>query len=199
MADDKSGREKQAQDAEKRQRTRDIAAELARGDEPEPPVEPTELAALEVDLSALSFPTTGAEIVATVGERVIESAAGSYTVEALVPETETETFESAAAVRTWIQRPTVAAAMTRVTAAAETLQSADLSRSRRDAYEKTFRALHAVDADDDDEGVQVISEWIVDHVQERGSLPGSRDVRRQAAKFCRTNGYQVRDDEWLGI
>lgn len=197
MADDKNGREKQARDAEKRQRTRDIDAELARGDEPEPPVEPAELAALDEDLSALSFPATGDELVAAVGDRVLETATERYTVDTLVPET--ETFESPAAVRTWIQRPTVAAAMTRVTAAAKTLQSADLSRSRRDAYEKTFRALHAVDADDDDEGVQVISEWIVDHVQERGSLPGSRDVRRQAAKFCRTNGYQVRDDEWLGI
>lgn len=199
MADDKDGREKQAQDAEKRQRERDLETELERGDEAEPPLERTELAAFETEIEALSFPATGAEIVAEVGDRVIESATASYTVGDLVSETEVETFESPAAVRERIQRPTIAAAMKRIAEAAAGYQSMDLSGSQRDAYEKTFRALKAIDADDDDEGVRVIREWIVDRIHDEEELPGSRDVRRRAAEFCRTNGYQVRNDEWLGI
>lgn len=199
MADDKNGREKQAQDAEKRQRERELATELERGDESEPPIESTELAAFEGDLEALSFPATGAQIVDAVGDRVIEAVAETYTVDELIPETEAETFESPAAVRTRIQRPTIAAAMKRVVDAAASYQSMDLSGSQWDAYEKTFQALNDIDADDDDEGIQVISEWIVERVHDKRKLPGSRDVRRQAAKFCRKNGYQVRNDEWLGI
>ncbi|WP_255679363.1 hypothetical protein [Haladaptatus salinisoli] len=38
MADNKSGRDKQADDAERCQRERSIAEELERGDETEPPV-----------------------------------------------------------------------------------------------------------------------------------------------------------------
>lgn len=150
MADTKDGRDKKAQDAEKRQRERDLATELARGDEPEPPIDAADLADFESDPEALSFPATGPEIVAAVGAREIESVAGSHTIEELVPRTDAETFESPVAVRTRIQRPTIAAAMKRIAEANDT-------------------------------------------------LPGSRDVRRQAAKYCRTNGYQVRDDEWLGI
>jgi len=37
MADDRNGREKQARDADRRQRRRDVDAELERGDEQEPP------------------------------------------------------------------------------------------------------------------------------------------------------------------
>jgi hypothetical protein len=45
----------------------------------------------------------------------------------------------------------------------------------------------------------VIADWIVDQIDERGKLPSSRAVRRQAAKFCRANGYPVSADEWLGV
>ena len=199
MADDKSGRDKQARDSDRRQRERDLAAELARGDEPEPPFDAEDLVDVEEELESLTFPATGAEIVAAVGDRAIESPAGRYTVEDLVPAADAETFESPVAVRARIQRPTIAAAMKRVVEAADTLPNTELSESQRDAYEKTFRALKAIDADDDDEGIRAIGDWIVERVREKETLPGSRDVRRQAAKFCRSNGYQVRNDEWLGI
>lgn len=42
MGDTKSGREEQAHDAEKRQRERELAEELARGDELPPPSDPDE-------------------------------------------------------------------------------------------------------------------------------------------------------------
>ncbi|MDJ1431476.1 hypothetical protein [Halostagnicola sp. A-GB9-2] len=199
MADDKRGRDKQAHDAERRQQKREIATELERGDEIEPPVEAEELASFEAELEELTFPATGTEVVATIGDREIESVEGSYSIEELVPETDEETFDSSAAVRVQVQRPTVAEAMKRVVEASKTLRNTDFSWSQRKAYEKTFQELKAIDADDDDEGIQAISDWIIERIRDKETLPTSRAVRREAAKFCRTNGYQVRNDEWLGI
>ncbi|MDS0477847.1 hypothetical protein [Natrinema sp. 1APR25-10V2] len=199
MADDKSGREKQARDAERRQQEREIATELERGDEAEPPVDAEELTDFEERLEKLTFPATGTEVVAAVGDREIESTEGSYSIEELVPETDEETFDSPAAIRVQVQRPTVAAAMKRVVEASETLRNTDFSWTQRNAYQKTFQELKAIDADDDDEGIRVISDWIVERIRDEETLPTSRAVRREAAKFCRTNGYQVRNDEWLGI
>ena len=44
MPDDKRGREKQARNADRRQRERAIATELDRMADPEPPIDETELA-----------------------------------------------------------------------------------------------------------------------------------------------------------
>ncbi len=199
MADDKSGRDKQAHDAERRQQEREIATELERGDETEPPVDAEVLSDFEVELEELTFPATGTEVVAAIGDREIESDEGSYSIEELVPETDEETFDSPAAVRVQVQRPTVAAAMKRVVEATETLRNTDFSWTQRNVYQKTFQELKTIDADDDDEGIQAISDWIVERIREEETLPTSRAVRREAAKFCRANGYQVRNDEWLGI
>jgi len=199
MADDKRGRDKQAHDAENRQREREIEAELEREDELEPSVETEDLAELEDDLESVSFPATGAEVVAAVGDREIEAPEGKYSVAELIPETAEETFDSPAAVRVQVQRPTVAAAMKRVVEATETLRNAEFGWTQRKAYEKTFVELEAIDGDDDDEGITAITEWVVDRIHEKEVLPSSRAVRREAAKFCRANGYQIRYDEWLGI
>jgi hypothetical protein len=199
MADDKRGRTKQAHDVERRQRERDLATELERGDEREPPVDTETLAGLEADLEELPFPATGTEVVAAIGDREIESVAGSYSIGELVPETDAETFDSPAAVRVQVQRPTVAAAMKRVVEASTTLRNTDFSWTQRKAYEKTFQELEGIDATDDDEGIQAIGDWIVEQIRDNEMLPTSRAVRREAAKFCRTNGYEVRNDEWLGI
>jgi hypothetical protein len=198
MADDKRGRDKQSQDAERRQQEREMATELERGDEREPPVDAEELADFEGELESQTFPATGAEIVAAVGDREIDSVEGSYSIEELVPETDVETFDSPAAVRVQIQRPTVAAAMKRVVEASEALRNTEFNWAQRKAYEKTFEELKAIDADDD-EGIEAISDWIVERIHDKETLPSSRGVRREAAKFCRANGYQVRNDEWLGI
>ena len=199
MADDKSGRDKQARDAERRQREREIATELERGDETEPPVDAAELADVEAELTELTFPATGTEVVAAIGDREIESVDGSHSVEELVPETDEETFDSPAAVRVQVQRPTVAVAMKRIVEASKTLRNTEFSWAQRKAYEKTFQELKAIDADDDDEGIRAISDWVVERIRGDETLPTSRAVRREAAKFCRANGYQVRNDEWLGI
>ena len=199
MADDKQGRDKQAHDEERRQRERDLETELQRREEPEPPIPATELGELEDELETLPFPTTAADVVDAVGDREITSPIGPYRLRELLPETDTEVFDSPAAVSAQIQRPTVAAAMKRIVEASEDLPNADFGGSRRDAYKKTLKALAAIDADDDDEGIDVITEWIVEQIDKKGKLPGSRAVRREAAKYCRTNGYEVRVDEWLGI
>jgi hypothetical protein len=121
---------------------------------------------------------------------------GTHAVAALVPETDAETFESPAAVRERVQRPTVAATMKRIVEVTDRPQEVELRGSQRDAYERTFAELEAIDAD---EGIQVVGDWVVEQIREKGTLPDSRAVRRKAAKFCRSNGYQVRNDEWLGI
>ncbi|MBP2251693.1 hypothetical protein J2754_002025 [Halarchaeum solikamskense] len=199
MADDKRGREKQARDAERRRQERDIATELDRGEESEPPVEAAALDDVEAALESVRFPASGADVVAAIGDRTIESDGERYAIEALVPETDREAFDSPAAVRVTVRRPTVASAMKRIVESIETRQDAEFSWSQRKAYETTFRALGSIDADDDDEGIAVIRDWVVDRVRETGDLPSSRAVRREAAEFCRTNGYQIRADEWLGI
>jgi len=199
MADDKNGRDKQAQDADRRQRERALAVALERGDETEPPIDDAELDDVERELEAVEFPATGTEIVERVGDRTIDSVHGTYAIGELVPETDEVTFDSSDTVRVRLQRPTIAASMKRIVEASQPLQDEDLGRSQREAYEKTLRELKAIDADDEDEGVRVITDWIVERIRDERSLPGSRDVRREAAAYCRSNGYEIRNDEWLGV
>ncbi len=199
MADDKRGRNKQAQDADRRQRERDILAELERGDETEPAVETAGFDELEEDLDSVEFPVTGAEVIAAVGDQQVESTDETYRIAELVPDTDEELFDAPSAVRLRVQRPTIAAAMKRIVEASEAHNTKSLSESQREAYEKTLRELKAIDAVDDDEGIAVITDWIVEQILEKEKLPGSRAVRRQTAKFCRSNGYQVGNDEWLGV
>lgn len=199
MADNKRGREKQARDAKRRQQQRDIATELERGDETEPPIPDEALGELEGELDTLVFPATGAEVVDIAGDQTINSADGTDTVGELIPETDEVTFESTEAVRVRVQRPTVAAAIKQIVETTGTNQTVQLTQSQRKAYERTIRELKTIDTDDNDEGVQVITDWVVTQIHEKEKLPGSRAVRREAAKFCRNNGHEVRNDEWLGV
>ncbi|QZP36689.1 hypothetical protein [Halobaculum magnesiiphilum] len=199
MADDKRGRDKQAHDAAKRRQERDIATERERYDEAEPPVDADVLADIERDLASVAFPATGAAVVDAIGEREVPTDAGTYAVEALLPDTDEETFDSPAAVRVRIQRPTVAAAMKRIVEATEGLADAELTDTQRDGYERTFRELVNIDPIDENEGIPVVADWMVERIRENGELPGSRSVRRRAAEYCRANGYEVRNDEWLGV
>lgn len=199
MADDKKSRDKQAHDQERRQRERALEEQLERMGEPEPPIPEEGLAEVEEELDNIEYPATGAEVVESVGEHVVESLTDNYRIQELVPDTEGEEFESPSELRRRVRRPTVAEAMKRVVEAGETVQHAEFGSSQLEAYEKTFRELKTIDAEDEDEGVRAIADWIVEQIHQKEKLPGSRDVRRQAAKFCRANGYSVRNDEWLGI
>ncbi len=168
-------------------------------DEPEPTVDPGALVEVQTALEPLAFPATGSDVVAAVGDREIESIDGSAAVAELIPDTDHETFESPAEVREHVQRPTVAAAMKRILEASERLPEPLRRGSRRDAYERTLLELKGISPDDDDEGIREITDWILGQIEEKGTLPGSRAVRRQAAKICRANGYRIRNDEWLGV
>lgn len=199
MADDKAGREDQARDEENRQRRRDVDAELERGDEPEPELDTADLGEVETELERLEFPTTGAEIVSRIGDREIASPAERYTVEQLVPDTDRAVFDSPDRVRVRIQRPTVAAAMKRIVEASEALPNEELDGSQYDAYERTFQELKRVSPDDDDEAIAEVRDWVVERIREKGKLPTSRGIRRQAAKVSRREGHRVRNSDWLGI
>ncbi|GAB3701389.1 DUF5789 family protein [Halorubrum pallidum] len=199
MADDKDGREKQAADEDRRQRERDMEAAQDRADETEPPIDPDEADEFEAALEPLTFPATGREIVAAVGNRELESGARVYDVADLLPDADMESFDAPAAVSERVRRPAVAVAMKRVVEAAETLPNEEFGRSQHEAFERTFRALSDVDELDDEEGVRAVADWVVGEIRETQTVPGSRDVRRHAAKYCRENGYEVRDDEWLGV
>lgn len=199
MADNKRGRDKQAQDEDRRQRERDVAAHLDRGDEPEPGVDPETLDALEAELAAVEFPAPAAAVVERVGDMTVPATERTYTVADLLPASPLERFDSPAEIRERVERPTVATAMKRIVEASEPIRDDPIRRSQRDAYETTLRALRAIDADDEDEGIRTVTDWIVDRIETKGKLPGSRDVRRQAAKFCRAEGYEIRNDEWLGV
>lgn len=65
-------------------------------------------------------------------------------------------------------------------------------------YRKTFEALEDVDADDENEGITVVTEWIIDQIETTGQRPSSKAVRQRATQFCRHNGYDIPDDSWLG-
>lgn len=199
MADDKQGRDKQAHDAETRRQERALATYLERYDEEEPPVDGDILADIERGVESLEFPATGAEIVDAVGEREIPTDAETYTAEALLPDTDEELFDSPAAVRVRVQRPTVAAAMKRIVEATGSVRDVNLTGSQRDGYERTLQELVEIDPIDENEGIPVVADWIVERIRDDHGLPGSRSVRRKAAEYCRANGYEVRNDEWLGV
>lgn len=199
MADDKQGRDKQAHDAERRQRERELRTELERRDEAEPPVTDEELDELEAALEDVSFPATGAEVVAAVGDRTVTAGTDRYAVRSLLPDSDVETFPRREVVRVRVRRPTVAAAMKRIVEAAGTIPNGEFPATTRDVFEKSLRAMAAIDADDEDSGVRALRDWILDRIEENGELPRSRDVRRQGSKIAREYGYDVRSDDWLGI
>jgi len=198
MADDKRGREKQARDADVRQRMRAIREELERTGEPEPPVDVEALAEAAAVLESVPFPATGREVVEAIGDVELDAREGPTRADELLPDADAETFDSPTEVRFRLQRPTVASAMKRVVEAADEARDVELSGSQRDAYEKTFTALEDLAPTDEDEGIPYIRDWILDRLAQDGELPGSRSVRREAATFARENGYPVRKDGWLG-
>jgi hypothetical protein len=199
MADSRDGRDKQARDEENRQRMRAMLEELERGDETEPEVEDADLDDLAADLEAVSYPAPPEAVVDAVGDRRLRAGERTFRVAELIPEDDEVSFDDAKTVRARVERPTIAAAMKRVVEAARTAEGDGFGTSQRKAYERTFRELQAIDAVDDDAGIDVIADWIVERIAETGATPGSRDVRRRAAKFCRSQGYTVGNDEWLGV
>lgn len=197
MADDKRGRESQARDERDRQRERALELDLDHMDDPTALVDEATLDEVETSLETVSFPTTGAEVVAAVGEAPLDPE--SHIVADVIPDTDAETFESAEQVRRRLERPDVAAAMKRIVEAAASLENAGPWGSQRDAYFRTLREVAALDDTHEESALTDVADWTVAEIEESRKLPGSRAVRRQAAKICRANGHEIRTDEWLGV
>jgi len=202
MADDKDGREKQAgtRDDDDRQRRRDIATELERGDEPEPEIDAADLGDVEAELESLEFPATGSgdhrgdrrPRYRTVGRTIHRRAAGPR--------------DGQGAVRLAGSRP-------RSDTATHGRHGHEADRGgQRDAAERGARWIATrrlredlrrtrarVSPDDYDESIGVVRDWVVDRIRDKEKLPTSRQIRRQAAKVCRESGHEIRNDDWLGI
>lgn len=202
MGDTKNSREDQAADEERRQREREIAEALERGDEPEPPpVERESFGDLDDQLADLNYPATASDVVRAVGDSEVETATtdGPVPVAELLPADDAEQYDAPETVHTRIERPTVGAALARIEAANRSATGDSRLDSRRGIYEKTLRALQSVTPDDEDEGIDVVTDWTVEQTEQKGTLPSSRSVRRRAAKYCRSNGYEVSANTWLGV
>lgn len=105
MADNKSGRDKKADDAEHRQRERELREARNRDDEPEPVHEtPGErLGGLDTKLEDIDYPATTREIVDSYGDQEVETQNGLVFIEEVLAPVENETYDSADDVRSRIQ------------------------------------------------------------------------------------------------
>ena len=101
MADDKQGREKQADDEERQQRKREIEEARTRADEPEPMRDdPGErLGDLDEALENHVYPTTTDELVERYGDYRIETQSGEESLEGVLASTDNQTYDSANDVR----------------------------------------------------------------------------------------------------
>lgn len=178
---------------------RDLATERNQAFNSDPPIDPTDLHELESDLEGIDFPTTGRKIVAHLGNQRLLTKNRSYTIGELIPETDMETYDSSGAVRVAIQQPAVAAAMKRIIEERSSLPNQPFPCSQRKTYEQTFQELRLIDSNDEHDYVETLTDWIVEQIHSTQNLPGSHAVRQQAADMCRTKGYRLRNDEWLGI
>ena len=105
MADDKNGREKQADDEERRQRERELQEAVERGDEAEPVDADSSdgFGNLEAELEDHDYPTTTDELVDAYGDAEIETRDGSETVGDVFGPVNDETYDSPDEVRNRIQ------------------------------------------------------------------------------------------------
>jgi hypothetical protein len=192
MGDTRDGRDEQANRELDRQLERAVREELERWHETEPPRE------LEDALEALEYPVTAERVAEAVGDYEVPVGDETIPVAEIVERSNRDRFDDAEDARYRIRRPSVAASLRRLLAVSRDAGLEDDFREREDAYERTLRALEDVTADDEDEGIAVVTAWVAEQVQTDGGLPPSRRVRNRAAEFCRENGYEVRDDSWLG-
>lgn len=192
MGDTREGRDKQGRDRERRDIERAVREELARWTEPEPPDD------VEAALRDVSYPADSERVADAVAGYEVATEEDAVPAAEVVRRSERGQFGSPREARLVLERPSVAAAMRRIEAASSRWDHREAFRERREAYEKTLRALEAVEGDDENEGVTAVAAWIVGELGETDSLPASRRVRKRAAAFCRENGYEVRDDSWLG-
>lgn len=96
MADTKDSRDKQAQDQDRRQRSRALDEALERGDEPEPTTIPSWL---DEALEDHDYPTTAERLMVAHGSHEVETPAGSESLREVFASVDDESFDSADEVR----------------------------------------------------------------------------------------------------
>lgn len=89
------------------------------------------------------------------------------------------------------------AAMRRIAEADRSREDTDDRDQQHEMYRKTLAALTDVTPEDDDEGVTVVAEWILEELERTGERPSSRAVRQRAVTYCRENGHEISNNEWL--
>ncbi|WP_255171387.1 DUF5789 family protein [Natrononativus amylolyticus] len=101
MADDKQGRNKQADDEERRQREREMAEARTRGDEAEPMRDDAvdQLGELDDALETHDYPTTTEDLIEAYGDYEIETQGGWESLNEVLSPTDTQTYVSADDVR----------------------------------------------------------------------------------------------------
>lgn len=106
MADNKKGRDKQARDAENRQREREIEESRERADEAEPAHDELgeRLGDLDDALKTHDYPTTTEELIEAYGDREVETQGGLKSIDEVLASIDNETYDSADDVRNRIQR-----------------------------------------------------------------------------------------------
>jgi hypothetical protein len=106
MADTKDGRDKQARDEERRQRERALEGALERADEAEPDSDEPAITVADLDeaLEAHDYPTTRQELVAALGDVVVETETGWTSMADVFDSLEDDRFDSADEVRYRILR-----------------------------------------------------------------------------------------------
>lgn len=100
MGDTKKGREKQAQDEERRQRERELTEAVDRATESEPVAETDgELGDLDGALENHDYPMRTDDVIAAHGDREVETQRGLETVDAILTPVDDERYDSPDAVR----------------------------------------------------------------------------------------------------
>ena len=105
MADDKQGRDEQADNEGRRQREREMEEARNRADEAEPiRDEPgLQLGDLDEALETKDYPATTNELVEAYGDYEIQTQAGEASLEDVFAQTDNQTYDSADDVRSRIQ------------------------------------------------------------------------------------------------
>jgi hypothetical protein len=186
VGDTKDGREEVKRGIERAPRE-----ELARSHETEPPRE------LDDALEELECPAPAERVVGTAGEYEVQTDDDAIPVAEVVERSSCGRYESADDARMKLRRPSVAASLRRLEAVSQETGLREEFRERRDACERTPRARGRRGRR------RGRGHRRRDGVGRRGDAgqrggPKLRRARKRAAKFCRNNGYEVREDDWLG-
>jgi uncharacterized protein YwbE len=67
--------------------------------------------------------------------------------------------------------------------------------SQREGYERSLREIERVAGK---QAAGELTEWIVEQIHTNEKFPHSKKVRNHGAKICRSQGFSMSDNDWLG-